>query len=231
MNKNILIGLIIVLSSINVYAKGKSHGGGSFGTNKDIVAKFPTKKVTNNKNLIPGLRNGENLYINAKVVVRTRNYFWLPMWKDGYAEVKVTKSDGRAFNVNRLTVMQVQKIPYRFNQMARSEGIGYTSDIKFNYAIDSSHIYLNLTINNGRANNNIGYVQNSYQLPNYFTSVRRTYKNNANSLRLSMKDPLAPVTAFFNVKLTDKLGEAFSITNVWADGKGVNIPPVQIGTF
>jgi len=102
---------------------------------------------------------------------------------------------------------------------------------KFNYAIDSSHVYLNLTISNGRANNNIGYVQNAYQIPNYFTSVRRIYKNNANSLRLSMKDPSAPVTAFFNVKLTDKLGEVFSLTNVWADGKSVNIPPVTVGTF
>jgi len=46
-----------------------------------------------------------------------------------------------------------------------------------------------------------------------------------------MKDPSAPVTAFFNVKLTDKLGEVFSLTNVWADGKSVNIPPVTVGTF
>jgi len=231
MKKKILVGLMVMLFSVDVYAKGKSHGGGSFGTNNDIVEKFPTKKIRNSRNLIPGLHNGESLYINAKVVVRTRNYFWLPVWKDGYAEVKITKDNGRAFNVQRLTVMQVQKIPYIYNQMARNEGIGYTSDIKFTYAIDSSHVYLNLTISNGRANNNIGYVQNAYQIPNYFTSVRRIYKNNANSLRLSMKDPSAPVTAFFNVKLTDKLGEVFSLTNVWADGKSVNIPPVTVGTF
>ena len=231
MKKKILVSLMVMLFSVDVYAKGKSHGGGSFGTNNDIVEKFPTKKIRNSRNLIPGLHNGESLYINAKVVVRTRNYFWLPVWKDGYAEVKITKDNGRAFNVQRLTVMQVQKIPYIYNQMARNEGIGYTSDIKFTYAIDSSHVYLNLTISNGRANNNIGYVQNAYQIPNYFTSVRRIYKNNANSLRLSMKDPSAPVTAFFNVKLTDKLGEVFSLTNVWADGKSVNIPPVTVGTF
>lgn len=232
MKRKVIIGLISVLLSVNVYAKGKSNGGGSFGTNNDIIEKFPTKKIRNNKNLISGLRNGESLYINAKVVVRTRNYFWLPTWKDGYAEVKITNDYGRAFKVKRLTVMQVQKIPYKFTQMTRNEGIGYTSDIKFDYAIDSSHIYLSLTVSNGRANNNVGYVQNAYQIPDYFTSIRKTYKNNASSLRLSMKDPSAAVTAFFNVKLTDKVGEAFSLTNEWADdGGGINIPPIPVGTF
>lgn len=108
MKKNILISLIVVLFSVDVYAKGRSSGGGSFGTNNDIVDKYPTKKITNTRNSIPGLKNAESMFIYAKVVVRTRNYFWIPHWKNGYAEVSIKRGFGRpnrAFNVKRLSVM------------------------------------------------------------------------------------------------------------------------------
>jgi len=120
--------------------------------------------------------------------------------------------------------------------MTRAEGISYTSDINFNYGIKlpfNRHLPTGFTFSNGHNQNNVGYINSGYTIPNFFTYTRGVVRNNSNHIRISLRDPSAPVTVFFNVKLTDYIGHAFSITNAWG-GKDENFhsfPPVTIGTF
>jgi len=238
MNKKIAICLIVLLFSVEIYAKG--GGGGSFGNN-DKISKFPTKKITNVKNRIPGLKNGEHLYINAKVVVRTRNFFWVPTWKSGYAELKITKDRNKPHKVNRLTVIQVEPVNFILIRNTSTMGsANYTSDIQFHWGLDNLWNALvhggrlstyPVTFNNGHIEDTLGYNQNRYTIPYGYNRIPGHYasKNNASSLKISLRDPNAPVVTFFNVKILDNLGFAFTLTNKW--GGGGSIPMMQVGSF
>jgi hypothetical protein len=240
MNKKLIIGLMVVSLSVNSWAK--NGGGGSFGKNDDKVSKFPAKKLRNVKNEIPGLQSGEYIYINAKVVVRTRNYFWIASWIDGYAELKITNSHGREHKVNRLSLLQVEAVKYILHgNISNAGGRKYTSDIQFHWGLDSLYDALiygrylpryPVTFNNGHTVDTLGYNQNRYTVPNGYNIIPGHYKskNNASSLRISLVNPNAEVVTFFNVKLSDNLGFGSTLTNDWSSG-GVSIPRQEVSSF
>jgi hypothetical protein len=240
MKRKIIVGLLVLLFSVDVYAKG--GGGGSFGRNDDKVSKFPTKTLRNITNEIPGLHAGESLNINAKVVVRTRNYFWIASWIDGYAELKITNSHGKEHKVNRLSLLQVEAVKYILHRNISNAGGGkYASDIQFHWGLDSLYDALvngsylpsyPVTFNNGHTVDTLGYNLNGYTVPRGYNIVPGHYisKNNSSSLRISLANPHAEVVTFFNVKLSDNLGIGSTITNDWSS-TGVVIPRQEVHSF
>lgn len=79
----------------------------------------------------------------------------------------------------------------------------------------------------------VAYYKSDEGIPNYFTHRRGIVKNNANYLRISLRNPAAPVTVFFNVKFADNIGHAFSVTNSWGDKENdfVGVPAFTVATF
>ena len=239
MKRKIIVVLLVLLFSVDVYAKG---GGGSFGTNDDKVSKFPTKTLRNITNEIPGLHAGESLNINSKIVIRTRNYFWIASWKNGYAELKITNNRGREHKVNRLSLMQVEAVRFVLIRNIRvAGGPKYVSDIQFHWGLDALYDALvngkylpryPVTFNNGHTVDTLGYNQNRYTVPGGYNIVPGHYtsKNNASSLRISLVNPNAEAVTFFNVKLSDNLGFGATLTNDWSSG-GVSIPRSQVHAF
>jgi len=139
-NKKIILGLCILVCSVNINAKG---GGGSWGGDKTI-SKYGNKVVVANSRAKTATFNSNDtcqkyIYVDTFLSYRVKDSFWgfKRTFQNGYATTKVTSGNDR----NRCSRKEY-KVPYlNIDQIVGPRG---GKAVAYNDGKNISHIRLTL---------------------------------------------------------------------------------------